>query len=137
MPVSQIESIPKRISDTEVLDILKSNDVNWEYVKYVKEFTNMKDEVLSDWLGINVKTFRSYKKQDAELKEILQEQIILLISVFKHGNEVFGSMDEFFNWLDTENFYLDREKPYGYLKTVTGIRFVDDSLTAMEYGDNV
>jgi uncharacterized protein (DUF2384 family) len=129
--------IPERISDSQVLRILKTQDVNWEYVKYVKDFTKIKDEQLSDWLNINVKTFRSYKKESSELKENLQEQIVLLISLFKHGQEVFGSIDDFYAWLSKENFFLDGEQPIHYLKTVTGIRFIDDRLTAMEYGDNV
>lgn len=129
--------IPERISDSEVLQILKTNKVNWEYVKYVKDFTNIKDELLSEWLNINVKTFRNYKKQNSQLKENLQEQIVLLISLFKHGEEIFGTISDFYVWLDTENFFLDNEKPISYLKTVTGIRFVDDRLTAIEFGDNV
>ena len=135
--MSSAQIIPERISDSEVLQILKTQDVNWEYVKYVKEFTNIKDELLSDWLNINVKTFRSYKKQDAELKENLKEQIVLLISLFKHGQEIFGTIEAFYTWLDTDNFYLDNGKPISYLKTVTGIRFIDDRLTGMEYGDNI
>jgi uncharacterized protein (DUF2384 family) len=49
---------------------------------------------------------------------------------------VFGSAKEFDNWLHGENFYFDGKTPNVFLNTVTGIRFVDDSLTAMEYGDN-
>ena len=29
------------------------------------------------------------------------------------------------------------EAPNSFLNTVTGVKFVDDRLTAMEYGDNV
>lgn len=137
MSTTQIRKIPERISDSELLHILKSNNVNWEYVKYVKEFTEIKDELLSEWLNINVKTFRTYKKQDSFLKENFQEQIVLLISLFKHGKEVFGDVKDFQKWLESENFYLDHVKPINYLKTITGIRFIDDRLTAIEFGDNI
>ena len=137
MPVASIHNIPERISDSQVLQILKSNNVDGKYVSYVKEFSKIKDELLSDWLNVNVKTFRSYKKDNSQLKENLQEQIILLISLYKHGLEVFGAIDDFNKWLDTENFYLENDKPINYLKTVTGIRFIDDRLTAIEFGDNV
>jgi len=133
----KIKNIPEKISDSEVLNLLKTEDINWRYVSFVKTYTNIKDELLSDWLNVNVKTFRSYKKNESELKENLKEQIILLISLFKHGSEVFGSVAQFNEWLEIENFFLDKEKPISYLKTVTGIRFVDDRLTAIEYGDNV
>ena len=133
----KIKNIPERISDSEVLNLLKTEDINWKYVSFVKTYTNIKDELLSDWLNVNVKTFRSYKKNESELKENLKEQLILLISLFKHGTEVFGSVEQFSKWLEIENFYLDNEKPISYLKTVTGIRFIGDRLTAMEFGDNV
>lgn len=135
--MSTAQVIPERISDTDVLHLLKMNKVNWEYVKYVKDFSNMNDKLLSEWLNINVKTFRSYKKQNAELKENLQEHVVLLISLFKHGVEIFGDTSTFHKWLETDNFFLDKEKPSTYLKTVTGIRFIDDRLTAIEFGDNV
>jgi uncharacterized protein (DUF2384 family) len=57
--------------------------------------------------------------------------------LIKHGIEVFGSVEEFHQWLNRKNFYLDNKTPNSYLNTVTGVKFVDDRLTAMEYGDNV
>lgn len=137
MLATSIQNIPERISDSEVLHMLKSENINGEYISYVKEFSKINDEILSEWFNINVKTFRSYKKQDTILKENLQEQVVLLISLYKHGIEVFGEVEDFNKWLDTENFFLENSKPITYLKTVTGIRFVDDRLTAMEFGDNV
>jgi len=132
-----LEIIPGRISDSEVLTLLKTQDINWKYVLTVKEYTNLNDDLLSDWLNVSVKTFRSYKKQDSELKENIKEQVVLLLSLFKHGVEVFGSQDNFYTWLKTENYFLDGDLPINFLKTITGIRFIDDRLTAMEYGDNV
>jgi len=137
MLAASIQNIPERISDSEVLHMLKSENINGEYILYVKEFSKINDELLSDWFNVNVKTFRSYKKQDTILKENLQEQVVLLISLYKHGIEVFGEVEDFNKWLDTENFFLENSKPITYLKTVTGIRFVDDRLTAIEFGDNV
>ena len=134
---SAIKEIPERISDSEVLQILKTDSIDWKYVNFIKEMTNLKDELLSEWLNVNVKTFRSYKKEKTRLKESFQEHLILLISLFKHGEEVFGEMSRFNQWLKSENFFLDYDKPVNYLKTITGIRFVDDRITALEYGDNI
>ena len=137
MAIAVIKNIPDRITDSEVLTILKSNKVTGSYIAYIKDFTNIKDELLSLWLNVNVKTFRSYKRGDVLLKENLQEQVILLISLFKHGVEVFGTVDDFIMWLESDNFFLDFDKPINYLTTVTGIRFIGDRLTAIEFGDNV
>ena len=88
-------------------------------------------------LNISVRTLRNYKKPENKFKKNVKEQLLLLLSLYKHGNEVFGSSEEFNNWLNSENFYFDGVAPVTLLNTVTGIRFTEDRLTAMEYGDNV
>ena len=62
---------------------------------------------------------------------------MLLISLLEHGIDVFDTTENFDKWLLTENFYLDNNPPKDFLDTITGIKFIDDRLTAMEYGDNV
>lgn len=133
-----LDEIPGRISDVEVLNILKTKKIDWNYVAMIKEYTNLKDDLISDWLNISVKTFRNYKSnQEVVLKENTQEHVIMLISLFKHGIEVFDTQENFYNWLITNNFYLDNDTPMNYLKTISGIRLIEGRLTGMEYGDNV
>jgi putative toxin-antitoxin system antitoxin component (TIGR02293 family) len=137
MKNSLLEAIPDRVTDTQVLHFLNSTSMNKMMIRELKDYLNLKDETLSDWLNVSVKTFRNYKNSDTALKENTKEQIIHLISLFKHGNEVFGSSESFMRWLNSENQFLDEEKPVVFLNTVTGIRFINDRLTAIEFGDNV
>ena len=132
-----LESVPRNINDAEILHLLYSTDINWKYVDLIKTFTDFNDDIISDWLNISVKTFREYKKPKSTFKENVKEQVLLLLSLMKHGTEIFGSMKEFDNWLNRENFYFDSKSPASFINTITGIRFIDDKLTAMEYGDNV
>lgn len=133
-----LDEIPGRISDIEVLNLLKTKNINWNYVTIIKDYTSLKDDLISDWLNISVKTFRNYKSnRDIVLKENTQEHLVLLLSLFKHGIEVFSSKEDFYTWLNTENFFLDNDIPINYLKTISGIRLVEDRLTGIEYGDNI
>ena len=132
-----LKSVPDRISDSEILNLLQTNDINWEYIDTIKEMTDLNDEVISVWLNISVRSFRSYRQSNSRLKENLKEHVIVLLSLIKHGIQVFGTKDGFDQWLTTGNFFLDGKTPVAFLNTVTGIRFIDDRLTAMEYGDNV
>ncbi len=132
-----LEAVPSQINDSEVLYLLHSRDINWKYLHAFKKLASFNDNIISDWLNVSVKTYREYRKPKSIFKENVKEQILLLLALFKHGSEVFGSPKEFSNWLSTSNFHFDHEKPETFLNTVTGIRFVDDRLTAMEYGDNV
>jgi uncharacterized protein (DUF2384 family) len=132
-----LAGVPRNINDSEILHLLYTTDINWKYVDVIKTYTDFNDDILSDWLNISVKTFREYKKPKSVFKENVKEQVLLLLSLVKHGGEIFGSMKEFDSWLNRENFYFDNKSPVSFMNTITGIRFIDDRLTAMEYGDNV
>jgi uncharacterized protein (DUF2384 family) len=131
------ESVPPHINDGEILHLLRTTDINWKYVSTIKTHTTFNDDVISDWLNISVKTFREYKKPEGNFKENVKEQVLLLLSLIKHGEEIFGTIRDFNTWLKQENFYFDNRLPESFLNTITGIKFIDNRLTAMEYGDNV
>lgn len=134
---SILEGVPRNINDGEILHLLYTTDINWKHINAIKTLTDFNDDILSDWVNISVKTFREYKKPKSTFKENVKEQVLLLLSLIKHGVEIFGSVKEFDNWLNQENFYFDNKRPVSFLNTITGIKFIDDRLRAMEYGDNV
>ncbi len=128
---------PDTLSDAEIIYWVQSKNINWKYLEYLKQFSGLKDDTLSRWLNISVKTFRSYKKTALRLKENLQEHVLQLITLYKHGILVFDSVKAFNAWLYEDNFFFDGKAPYTFLNTISGIQFVKDNLTAIEYGDNV
>lgn len=131
-----LSQIPDKISEPEVLYFLQNKEINWSHMKALKDISSLQDETISEWFNISVKTLRNYKKPGNSLKNNIKEQLILLLSLFKHGKEVFGTNEQFNQWLHSKNFYFDNNSPVKFLNTITGIRFVSDRLSAMEYGDN-
>lgn len=129
--------IPDHIIDGEILESLYSKDINWVYVDALTSLTDFSDSVISDWLNLSVKTLREYRKPSSSFKDNVKEHVLVLLTLIKHGRAALGSQKQFDAWLDTPNFYFDKKKPSAFLNTVTGVKFVDDRLTAMEYGDNV
>jgi uncharacterized protein (DUF2384 family) len=132
-----IAEIPKIGNFTEILFYLRNNNINWKYFNYLKEITTLSDEIISAWLNINSKTLRAYRKPESVSKENIKEHLVLLISLYEHGIDVFETKENFDKWLLTNNYFLDNKPPKDFLDTVTGIKFIDDQLTAIEYGDNV
>lgn len=132
-----LRDVPSHINDSEILSLLYSREVNWQHVNAIKTLTDFNDAIISDWLNVSVKTFRGYKKPPTTFKENVKEQVLLLLALIKHGIQVFDSVKEFDQWLNRSNFYFDNKSPNAYLNTITGIKFVDDRLTALEHGDNV
>lgn len=132
-----INQLPEIGNLTKIFFFLKKNDINWKYFNYLKEISTFNDEVMSNWFNINAKTLRSYRKPESISKDNVKEHVVLLISLYNHGLAVFGTKENFDQWLNTENPFLDMQAPKDFLETVTGIKFIDDRLTAIEYGDNV
>ena len=132
-----LKDIPNKITDIDVLLYLKGDKINWEYVQTLKRTTHFNDEVLSSWLDVSIKTFRSYKTPEQDINVNIKEHVLLLLSLIQHGKIVFNSTQKFEEWLKQENFYFNGIAPIEYLKSITGIRFIDDRLTALEYGDNI
>ena len=132
-----LDQIPQDIKTSEVLRLVHSKKVNSIYLKVLKDIADFSDDVIAGWLNMNVRTYRNYKKAPATIRADIQEHTLLLLSLMKHGIEVFGTKEAFSQWLSTQNFHLGQQSPVSFLNTISGIKFVDDRLTAMEYGDNV
>jgi len=132
-----ISTIPEIGNFTKILFYLRNNDVNWNYFNYFKEITTLSDEITSNWLNINSKTLRAYRKPESTSKDNVKEHLVLLIALYQHGIDVFEGKEKFDSWLISENYYFDRKAPMDFLDTITGIKFIDDRLTAIEFGDTV
>lgn len=132
-----IAEIPEIGNFTKVLFYLKKNNVNWTYFNYLKQITTLNDEIVSTWLNITSKTLRAYRKPESISKDNIKEHLVLLISLYEHGTDIFESKENFDKWLLADNYFLDNKPPKDFLDTITGIKFIDDQLTSIEYGDNV
>ena len=88
-PVS-LYGVPGPISDSQVLSFLQTKDVNWKYINTIKTLTDFNDDIISGWLNISVRTFRTYRQPENKFKENTKEHILLLLSLIRHGIHVFG-----------------------------------------------
>ncbi|MDD2981917.1 MAG: MbcA/ParS/Xre antitoxin family protein [Crocinitomicaceae bacterium] len=135
----KLKDIPSKFDSNEILQIVHSSVSGGHkiYFTILKSISHSDDRELSEWLSISEKTFRNHKTTDKVTKPSLREHAIMLISLFKHGIEIFGNQDKFKKWLKTENFYFGQKSPTTFIDTASGIKFIDDRLTGIEYGDNV
>ncbi len=135
--IKLLEKIPKKPKSYEILSFIQVNLISGKYFQLIKNFTKLNDSDLASIMQINTKTFRARIKETAQLKSSLEsEYLITLISLFKHGQEVFGTVDRFNEWLNKDHFFFDKKPPVSYLNTIAGIQYVDDRLTGIQYGDN-
>ena len=131
------DSIPSELEASWVVNYLASKQFSSSHVRVLRSKTHASDRTLSWILNIAPKTLNTYTRDVTNAKIDTQEHVLMLISLIKHGIEVFGSSDDFNTWLESENIFLDNRKPLEFLNTINGIRMIDNRLIAMEYGDNV
>lgn len=133
----KLEKIPSKIDNVEILQLVQSPTmVHRSYFTLLKSLTKEDDKELATWLNVSEKTFRLHKTTSKPIKPQLWEHAIMILSLFKHGIEIFGNPEQFKNWLKTTNFFFDQKAPIAFIHTFSGIKFIDDRLTGMEYGDN-
>jgi len=126
-----------QVNDFQALYEVQNQSFTWEKVAKLKQLTNLPDDTLADILGINVKTFRTYKqKNNIDFKNNFKEFVILLTGLFNHGISVFGSTDTLDKWLVSNNFYFNNKPPVSFLSTYSGLKYTDSRLSAIEFGDN-
>ncbi|MGB3775841.1 MAG: antitoxin Xre/MbcA/ParS toxin-binding domain-containing protein [Leeuwenhoekiella sp.] len=134
---SIVDKVPDQVNEAAVLSYLSTETVSIYSLDMLREMAFFNEAVIANWLNINVKTLRNYKNKNTAIKEYVQEKIVLLLSLFKHGKAVFGDFQDFSKWLDTENYFFDNKAPVSFLNTFSGVLFIDDRLAAIEHGDNV
>ncbi|MBK6399759.1 MAG: DUF2384 domain-containing protein [Bacteroidetes bacterium] len=129
---------PVNAGTRSMLDCLEtSKNESKKLFTALKEISNLSDIEISSILDISHAKFRTYKSFKKILSWRLTEHAIALYVLFRQGKMVFGTDKEFTKWLNQQNFYFDGNAPIKYLQIISGIEFLDDRLTAMEFGDNV
>ncbi|WP_449438904.1 type II RES/Xre toxin-antitoxin system antitoxin [Pedobacter steynii] len=62
------------------------------------------------------------------------EKAIELARLYQRGTEVFGTMDNFNDWMKTPNYTLNGEPPLNLLDTSIGFELILQTLGRIEYG---
>ncbi len=133
--------LPTYINEHSILNLVQegalAEEKYQEYFSNIKTFTGVNDKDIAAWLGLSERTYGNYKRaQSIFFKPQTRVQILMIMALIQHGKEVFGSYSKFTQWLETENFYFNKKRPMDYMNTSVGLKYIDNRLTAMEYGDN-
>ena len=90
---------------------------------------------LADLLHTTTKTLRAYRDGKKRLGPAASEQILKLLALAAHGEELFGSLPAFRRWLDKPAYGLDNQPPLALLETSGGIDLVADEVARIAHGD--
>ena len=90
---------------------------------------------LANLLHTTTKTLRTYRQGKKTLGPAASEQVLKLLALARHGEEVFGSQPAFRRWLDKPAYGLDNQPPLTLLETSGGIDLVTDEVDRIAHGD--
>jgi putative toxin-antitoxin system antitoxin component (TIGR02293 family) len=79
------------------------------------------------------RTLRRYTPQQ-KLSQEQSERMVEIAKLYSRGEEVFGSLDEFRQWMNTVLLPFGNKKPKDYLDTSLGINMIIDELGRIEHG---
>ena len=89
---------------------------------------------LAAFIDATPKTIDNYRLRRHKLGRIESEQLLQLMSLYKKGNEIFGSSESFNLWLKQQASGLGGIIPFDLLYTQGGINLVMEELLRIEYG---
>jgi putative toxin-antitoxin system antitoxin component (TIGR02293 family) len=98
--------------------------------------TGIKKEELAEIFNTTMKTIMRYTQADKTMDITNSEQALKIIALFKQGNELFGDIQSFRNWLAKPQYGLGRQIPFQLMHTSLGIDLISEELSRIEYGAN-
>jgi uncharacterized protein (DUF2384 family) len=112
----------------------KKSNFNSVFEKLFKE-THLPVKTLAEQVfELTPKTLNSYRASGRNIPMHVRELSIKLNYLYAKGNRVFGSIDNFNDWLKKKSYGLGGLIPIELLNTVTGIEMISDELVSIEFG---
>jgi putative toxin-antitoxin system antitoxin component (TIGR02293 family) len=118
-----------------IFDELKSNKKSDEILERFIKISSIPNKLLAEKVfEISPKTLYSYRHSNKNLPIRINEQILKLEELYKKGNELFESSEQFNKWLKSESYGLGNIKPIEMINSITGIDLIYEELIRIEFG---
>jgi putative toxin-antitoxin system antitoxin component (TIGR02293 family) len=118
-----------------IIDELQSNKKSSEILERFIKISSIPNKLLAEKVfEISPKTLYTYRHSNKTLPIRINEQILKLEELYKKGNELFESSEQFNKWLKSESYGLGNKKPIELINSITGIDLVYEELIRIEFG---
>jgi putative toxin-antitoxin system antitoxin component (TIGR02293 family) len=116
-------------------DLLKlaRNGVSKKSLINLAKHISLTLQELASIMHISERTLQRYEPT-ALIKTEYAEKAIELARLYERGTEVFGTMENFNDWMKTPNYTLNGEAPLSLLDTSIGFELILQTLGRIEYG---
>lgn len=119
-------------TDFDLLNLARKGVSKKALVNLVKQISLTIQEVAAI-MHISERTLQRYTPATL-IKTEHAEKAIELARLYQRGTEVFGTLENFNDWMKTPNYTLNGEQPLNLLDTSIGFELVLQTLGRIEYG---
>ena len=88
----------------------------------------------SGFLHLTERTLQRYKKENRPFEPLQSERILEIARLQKRGADVFGTVENFNEWMNSKIIALGEIKPKELLDSSFGISMIDAELVRIEHG---
>ncbi len=113
---------------------LASNGISVNILKNFKEYFDVSMEQISEYLDTSEPTLYRWMSQEKVLGNKHAVKIFEITDMFLFGCEVFGTKENFFQWLKLANQALGGMRPAELIGIPGGISKVKDVIGRIQYG---
>lgn len=117
------------------LELVKSarEGITREKINDIIKMTGMTQEEFGRYINLTSRAIQRKRLND-KLSTSISEKALLIFNLYGKGSQLFGSIEEFKEWMDTPNLALGNVKPKEYLDTFSGIEYLTEELGRIEHG---
>lgn len=122
------------IEDNLSLVHLRDEGVEIAYFGALQSHAKLSKSALAKFLGIDPSTVDNYRKSNKKFTGDSAEKLLKLHRLFALGEELFGSVNEFVDWLHMPSPGLEGQMPVDLLHSITGISEIEKQLQRIIHG---
>jgi putative toxin-antitoxin system antitoxin component (TIGR02293 family) len=133
-PISLLQepAMPYPLQNFELIRLSRKGILKKNILQLAKKLSFTLQEI-AGILHISERTLQRYNNEDT-LASDTSERALLLAQLYDKGISVFGTADNFNDWLRTPLPAFQQEAPMQYLDTAFGFQLISDELGRIEHG---
>ncbi len=132
MGMTGIQPFTDVINENDFISVIRDG-VPKKALDHLLSITGITTGEVSGIIRISDRTLRRYTSKQ-KLSPVQSEKIIELARLYSRGEEVFGTLGRFREWMDDTVMALGNKTPKAFLDTSLGIEMLMDELGRIEQG---
>lgn len=126
-------NVLSRLQNPLELIELSRKGISRSAVDVVAQKIGFSDREMARVLNISERTFHRYTP-DTQLDTASTERLLKLMLLYQHGEEVFSNLDDFKPWVRQPMRIFADKSALELLDTATGLEWVNNVLSRIEFG---